>query len=178
MVIMDEVNLNRNHELKNLALTILKEVMDPEIPVISVLDLGIVRKIEPDNTVEKNKLTVTITPTYSGCPALDRIRLDIYNSLISGGFDEVIIIEALSPAWTTDWISSEGADKLKAYGIAPPTTVPVVCDLGLFQHEEAIQCPRCNSFNTALISRFGSTPCKALYSCNDCKEPFDHFKCH
>jgi ring-1,2-phenylacetyl-CoA epoxidase subunit PaaD len=153
---------------------ILRDVTDPEVPVLSILDLGIVREIN----VAGDALEVVITPTYSGCPAMDVISMNIRMALLQAGYRNVSIRQVLSPAWTTDWMTEEGKDKLKAYGIAPPQYKPVVCEPELFGKEEAIQCPRCNSYNTRLVSQFGSTACKALYQCNDCKEPFDYFKCH
>jgi ring-1,2-phenylacetyl-CoA epoxidase subunit PaaD len=121
---------------------------------------------------------ITITPTYSGCPAMDMIRMNIRLKLAEHGFQNVEIKTVLSPAWTTDWMSEEGKHKLQAYGIAPPNPKQLVCTPGLFQQEESIQCPRCTSYHTRMISQFGSTACKALYQCNDCHEPFDYFKCH
>ena len=154
---------------------LLEEVHDPEVPVLSVLDLGIVRKVEMNG--EKNPV-ITVTPTYSGCPAMDVIRMNIRFKLIEHGFKNPEIKTILSPAWTTDWMSENGKQKLKAYGIAPPNPKQMVCTPDLFQQEESIQCPHCNSYNTRMISQFGSTACKALYKCNDCHEPFDYFKCH
>ena len=155
-------------------LTLLDGVNDPEVPVLSIIDLGIVRDVKPfEEGVE-----VIITPTYSGCPAMDVIRMNIRMVLLEQGFKPVKITTILSPAWTTDWMSEEGKAKLKAYGIAPPTPGQQVCQPTLFQREEAIPCPRCNSYHTTRISEFGSTACKALYRCEDCKEPFDYFKCH
>jgi ring-1,2-phenylacetyl-CoA epoxidase subunit PaaD len=136
---------------------VLASVPDPEIPAISVVDLGIVRSVEADR--------VTITPTYTGCPATHVIERDIRDALDSAGYRHVAIETVLSPAWTTDWISAEGRAKLSAYGIAPPT-------------RGAVHCPQCGSAQTEEISRFGSTPCKALWRCRDCAEPFDLFKCH
>jgi len=136
---------------------VLEGVMDPEIPVVSVVDLGIVRDIRPDR--------VLITPTYTGCPATQVIERDIRAALDSAGFREVGIETTLSPPWTTDWISEAGKAKLKAYGIAPPT-------------RRAVLCPQCGSAATEEVSRFGSTPCKAQWRCRDCLEPFDLFKCH
>ena len=153
---------------------LLQEVYDPEVPVLSVVDLGIIRNIEMQESVP----LITITPTYSGCPAMDMIRINIRLKLAEHGFQNVEIKTILSPAWTTDWMSEEGKQKLKAYGIAPPNPKQLVCTPALFQQEESIQCPRCNSYNTRMISQFGSTACKALYQCNDCHEPFDYFKCH
>lgn len=154
--------------------SLLEEVNDPEVPVLSVLDLGIVRDVQ----VEGDKVIVTITPTYSGCPAMDVIRINIRLALLQHGYEHVEIRTVLSPAWTTDWMTEKGKNKLQAYGIAPPTPVQQVCHPGLFHREEAIACPRCRSHHTTLISEFGSTACKALYRCEDCKEPFDYFKCH
>lgn len=154
--------------------SLLKEVNDPEVPVLSILDLGIVREIKiADGIVE-----VVITPTYSGCPAMDMIRMEIQAALGQHGYTDVRITKVLSPAWTTEWMSKEGKDKLRAYGIAPPNPLQQVCHTRLFHREEAIQCPHCQSYHTLLISEFGSTACKALYRCEDCREPFDYFKCH
>jgi ring-1,2-phenylacetyl-CoA epoxidase subunit PaaD len=154
---------------------ILEEVYDPEVPVLSVIDLGIVRHVEINK--EGNPL-VTITPTYSGCPAMDVISMNIRFKLLEYGYRNAEIKTVLSPAWTTDWMTEKGKEKLKAYGIAPPNPKQLVCTTELFQQEESIQCPHCNSYNTRMISQFGSTACKALYQCNNCKEPFDYFKCH
>lgn len=153
---------------------ILGEVTDPEVPVLTILDLGIVREVKIDN----EGIEVIITPTYSGCPAMDAITIDIRLKIAEAGFKKVKITSILSPAWTTDWMSESGKQKLKAYGIAPPTIKQQVCNQELFAANEAIQCPHCDSNNTRRISEFGSTACKALYQCDDCKEPFDHFKCH
>lgn len=153
---------------------ILENVMDPEVPVLSIIDLGIVRDIKTSG----DHVEVVITPTYSGCPAMKSIETDIKESLLMHGFGNVLVTTVLSPAWTTDWMSEAGKEKLKAYGIAPPHPTQIVCHISLFQAQEAIQCPRCNSYNTRIISQFGSTACKALYQCNDCQEPFDYFKCH
>ena len=139
-------------------LDVLEAVMDPEIPVVSVIDLGIVRAVDADK--------VTITPTYSGCPATDVIERTIREALDAHGYRHVAIETVLAPPWTTDWISEEGKQKLRAYGIAPP-------DLA-----KAATCPRCGSTDTEEVSRFGSTPCKAQWRCKDCLEPFDRFKCH
>lgn len=156
-------------------LKILETVTDPEVPVLSIIDLGIVRKIETDSN---DNLQVFITPTYTGCPAMDVIKTNIRLALLQHGFSNVEIITVLSPAWTTDWMTQAGKQKLKAYGIAPPNIKQQVCTLEAFQKDEAVQCPQCNSYHTHLISRFGSTPCKALYKCDDCLESFDYFKCH
>ncbi|MFP5457855.1 MAG: 1,2-phenylacetyl-CoA epoxidase subunit PaaD [Bacteriovoracia bacterium] len=145
----------------------LVEVTDPEVPVLSVLDLGIVRSVR----VEAGAVEVTITPTYSGCPAMNTIEADIKNCLMDLG--PVTVVTRLSPAWTTDWMSEEGKRKLKDYGIAPP----VEGGTGLFQNPK-VACPRCESQNTKMLAQFGSTSCKAMYQCQDCFEPFDYFKCH
>lgn len=154
--------------------SLLGGVNDPEVPVLSILDLGIVRDIRMAN----GEVEVIITPTYSGCPAMDMIRMQIRAVLDQHGYADARITTVLSPAWTTEWMSQEGKDKLKAYGIAPPNPLQQVCHTNLFQREEAIQCPHCRSFHTSLISEFGSTACKALYRCEECREPFDYFKCH
>lgn len=153
---------------------ILKEVYDPEVPVLSVLDLGVVRDIE---TTSAGKVIITVTPTYSGCPAMDMIRMQIRLALLQKGYQQIQIDTVLSPAWTTDWMTEAGRQKLKAYGVAPPHYQQQVCSTELFA-EETVQCPRCNSYHTHLISRFGATACKSLYQCDDCLEPFDYFKCH
>ena len=162
---------------------ILETVTDPEVPILSIVDLGIVRKVElkvspAGGDLEGAGIRVFITPTYTGCPAMDVINMNIRMALLENGFKNIEIKTILSPAWTTDWMSEAGKQKLKAYGIAPPNPKQIVCTTDAFQEEEAIQCPHCNSYNTQLISRFGSTACKALYKCNDCQEPFDYFKCH
>jgi ring-1,2-phenylacetyl-CoA epoxidase subunit PaaD len=153
---------------------LLEAVTDPEVPVLSILDLGIVRDVK----VENDKVEVTITPTYSGCPAMDVISMSIRMQLLSHGYREVKITQVLSPAWTTDWMTEAGKEKLRAYGIAPPNPLQQVCKMELFVDDEAVQCPHCNSWNTRRISEFGSTACKSLFQCNDCHEPFDYFKCH
>lgn len=154
--------------------SLLGEVNDPEVPVLSILDLGIVRDIRVDG----DRVEVVITPTYSGCPAMDMIRMEIGAVMARNGFEDVRITTVLSPAWTTEWMSQEGKDKLRAYGIAPPNPLQQVCHVRPFHREEAVQCPHCRSYHTSLISEFGSTACKALYRCEDCREPFDYFKCH
>ena len=152
----------------------LEEINDPEVPVLSIIDLGIVRDVK----MTKEELEVIVTPTYTGCPAMDMITATIKIQLATLGFKKVRVTQALSPAWTTEWMSEEGKRKLKAYGIAPPNPKQQVCDQKLFAAAEAVQCPRCDSYDTHRISEFGSTACKALYQCDDCKEPFDYFKCH
>ena len=146
-------------------------VHDPEIPVLSIADLGILR----DAHAEGDKAVVVITPTYSGCPAMDTISADVSRALKGAGFEESEVRLVLQPAWTTDWMTDEGKAKLAEYGIAPPAarTVDGPVRIGL-----AVKCPRCHSLNTREITRFGSTSCKALYTCQDCLEPFDYFKVH
>ena len=159
--------------------SLLEEVGDPEIPVLSIVDLGIVRDVVISSSSNgKFEGAVVITPTYSGCPAMDAITIDIRLKLIENGFKNIKVNTILSPAWTTEWMSEKGKEKLKAYGIAPPNPKQIACDTKLFAESEAIQCPLCNSYSTKLVSQFGSTPCKALYKCQHCKEPFDYFKCH
>ncbi len=172
-------NLNANNIIATEQIwALLQEVCDPEIPVLSILDLGIVRDVKilsspfgggqegADDEVE-----VIITPTYSGCPAMDAISMDIRFKLIEHGYKKIKITSVITPVWTTDWMTEAGKEKLKAYGIAPPRFSKDVSD-------DLPECPQCKSANTKLLSQFGSTACKALYQCNDCKEPFDYFKCH
>lgn len=149
-------------------------VVDPEVPVLTVLDLGIVREVK----LHASEVEVIITPTYTGCPAMDMITMNIRLALAEQGYKHVKITSVLSPAWTTDWMTEAGKEKLKQYGIAPPNPKQQVCNDKLFAANEAVQCPHCNSYHTHRISEFGSTACKALYQCDDCKEPFDYFKCH
>jgi len=161
---------------------ILEEVKDPEVPVLSIIDLGIVRDIVVTSPLSSSAgegpgVRLIITPTYSGCPAMDVIQMDIRLKLLEHGYRNIQIQQSLSPAWTTDWMTEEGKRKLKEFGIAPPNPKQQFCTPEMFQ-QEAVQCPRCNSFHTELISQFGSTACKALYRCIDCKEAFDYFKCH
>jgi ring-1,2-phenylacetyl-CoA epoxidase subunit PaaD len=152
---------------------LLEEVKDPEVPVLSIIDLGIVRSLH----MEGDQVSIVITPTYSGCPAMDIIQMDIRLKLLEKGFKNISIQQSLSPAWTTDWMTEEGKRKLKEFGIAPPNPKQQFCSSEIFQ-QEAVQCPRCNSFHTEPISQFGSTACKALYRCQHCMEAFDYFKCH
>ncbi|MGM0636434.1 MAG: 1,2-phenylacetyl-CoA epoxidase subunit PaaD [Bacteroidota bacterium] len=150
---------------------ILKGVSDPEIPVLSIIDLGVVRSAEVDG----KKVKVKITPTYSGCPAMDVIGDDIKKALADEGYlAEVKLV--LSPAWTTDWMTDEGKKALKDYGIAPPMS-PTADKEALLGNKRVIPCPQCESKNTQLVSQFASTACKAMFKCNDCEETFDYFKC-
>ena len=158
--------------------SILEAVCDPEVPVLSVIDLGIIRDVKITRANDEDQIEVVITPTYSGCPAMDVIRMNIRMVLLEHGYKNVQIPTILSPAWTTDWMTQAGKEKLKAYGIAPPNPKQQVCHTQLFAEDEAVQCPHCNSYNTRRISEFGSTACKSLFQCNDCQEPFDYFKCH
>lgn len=151
---------------------LLEAVKDPEIPVISIRELGVLR----DVAVKEGSVEVTITPTYSGCPAMDVMKFDVEKALRDAGIERFSVKQVLSPAWTTDWISESGRKKLLDYGIAPP---PHSADIrALKGGAPAISCPLCGSNDTELLSQFGSTACKALYRCKACKEPFDLFKCH
>jgi ring-1,2-phenylacetyl-CoA epoxidase subunit PaaD len=165
----------------------LEEVVDPEIPVISVVDLGIVRDLTWCEDQGEPKLIVTITPTYSGCPATAVIKRDIVTALRERGITNMQIETRLAPAWTTDWLSEQGKRRLREYGIAPPHRFhrqPVsdssrsCCSESYAESEAAIECPRCGTKNGRMVSQFGSTPCKAFYVCDACHEPFDYFKCH
>ncbi|HTI90947.1 MAG TPA: 1,2-phenylacetyl-CoA epoxidase subunit PaaD [Puia sp.] len=185
--------------------SLLEQVNDPEVPVLSVVDLGIIREVRvgdagtgveasvAEKAGERTRvsaqgnvpvmeaaptLEIVLTPTYSGCPAMDVIRMNIRMVLLQNGYKNVKLTTILSPAWTTDWMSERGKEKLKGYGIAPPLPSQQVCHPALFHREEAVACPHCNSYHTTLISEFGSTACKSLYRCEDCREPFDYFKCH
>lgn len=151
----------------------LKEIPDPEIPVITIEELGVLRNVE----IDKQKVIVTITPTYTGCPAMKAFEDDIISLLKSKGVLNVEVKMIYSPAWTTDWMTSEAKEKLRKYGIAPP--VDGTADKGVLfaSGPKIVECPRCKSQKTTLKSQFGSTACKALYTCNDCLEPFDYFKC-
>jgi ring-1,2-phenylacetyl-CoA epoxidase subunit PaaD len=149
--------------------TIVAQVADPELPVLTIDDLGVLRDVQVDSD---GRITVTITPTYSGCPAMESIRADIAAALASEGLGDVRVEQVLAPAWTTDWMSDEGRRKLLEYGIAPPqprTGGAVAVSL-------TVRCPQCGSPDTRELSRFGSTSCKALWACLACREPFDHFK--
>ena len=153
-------------------LLLLENVFDPEVPVLTVQDLGIIREVIITNDKE---VEIVITPTYSGCPAMNTIAMNIKFELMSHGIQHVKVTEVLSPAWTTDWMSEKGKQKLKEYGIAPPQ---YSTKNNPSESEAIVPCPRCQSMHTKLISQYGSTACKALYKCNDCFEPFDYFKCH
>jgi ring-1,2-phenylacetyl-CoA epoxidase subunit PaaD len=148
----------------------LGEVADPEIPVLSIVDLGIVRDV-----IVGDRVTVELSPTYSGCPATEVIENSVVEALNKYGIDNVEIRRVLSPPWTTDWISDEGREKLRQYGIAPPERG--ASKRSLLHGERTVACPRCESLSTEVVSEFGSTACKASYKCSDCLEPFEYFKC-
>ena len=154
-------------------LSLLSEIPDPEIPVITIVELGVIRDIQ---IVDDTTIELKITPTYSGCPAMKQIEDDVRKKLTEHGFASITINTVFSPPWTTDWITPEAKEKLRKYGIAPPETT-TEDKSWLTGKTKSIACPRCKSTNTKLVSQFGSTACKALYQCNDCLEPFDYFKC-
>jgi ring-1,2-phenylacetyl-CoA epoxidase subunit PaaD len=149
----------------------LEEVSDPEIPVLSVVDLGVVR----DAQIINGDWLITITPTYSGCPAMKTMEEDILSKLKEKGISSAKVELVLAPAWSTDWLSENGRIKLREYGIAPPEHE--IDKSVLFAEPTVVPCPKCSSRNTRMVSQFGSTACKALYQCNDCQEPYDYFKC-
>ncbi len=146
---------------------VLVQVADPEIPVLTIDDLGVLRDVQLDG----KRVVVTITPTYSGCPAMDEIRADITGALNQAGWDDVEVRTVLAPAWTTDWMSDDGRRKLREFGIAPPGQL-------LLQIRPRVQCPQCGSSDTEEMTRFASTSCKSMWRCRSCREPFDHFKAH
>ena len=150
---------------------ILESVSDPEIPVLSIMEMGVVRSFKTENNV----VEVTITPTYSGCPAMDVIGDDIKKALKNAGYESKVTL-VLSPAWTTDWITPKGRKALEKYGIAAPLEADADKD-ALLGNKKLVKCPQCGSLQTKLISQFGSTACKAFFQCEDCHEPFDYFKC-
>ncbi|MBL1215562.1 MAG: phenylacetate-CoA oxygenase subunit PaaJ [Ignavibacteriae bacterium] len=150
---------------KNEILKLLHDVFDPEIPVLNIVEMGIVR----DVIFEEDELLIKITPTYMGCPAMNAIENDILDILFSNGLENVKVKTVYSPAWTTNWMSEETKNKLKKYGIAPPRESSELLD--------KIECPFCNSDETILTSEFGSTACKSLHYCDHCHQPFEHFKC-
>ena len=158
---------------------VLHTVLDPEVPVVSICDLGIVREVQMQG---ENGLNVVLTPTYSGCPATELIATETTNALAKAGFDPINLTTVHAPAWTSDWISTEGRDKLRRYGITPPGPVMQGQDIVLRympqgrESAPALDCPRCGSKDTERLSAFGSTACKALWRCLACKEPFEHFK--
>jgi len=157
--------------LRQRAWDVAGRVVDPEIPVLTIADLGVLR----DVTVDEGRIEVTITPTYSGCPAMNMITLEIELALEREGFRDSKVRTVLAPAWTTDWMSEAGRRKLREYGIAPPQAGS--SRRALFGKDE-VACPQCGSDDTEVLSEFGSTSCKALWRCRTCREPFDYFKCH
>ena len=167
---MNDIQLHK--EATEVCWQLMDQLYDPEVPVLSLNDLGIVRAIDVKSPpTEAGIIEVTITSTYSGCPAMDWIANTIKMELSTIGYQSITINHSITPAWTTDWMSEQGKEKLKEYGIAPPEkrfTIP----------SDGIPCPQCKSEHTRLLSEFGSTSCKALLQCQDCGEPFDYFKCH
>ena len=163
--------LDDNADLRQRAWDAAAEVVDPEIPVLTIADLGVLREV----TVTAGGVEVAITPTYSGCPAMNMIALEIEIALQRAGFADPKVRTVLSPAWTTDWMSEHGRQKLREYGIAPPQ--PGGGRRALFGVQQ-VACPQCGSDDTEVLSEFGSTSCKALWRCRSCREPFDYFKCH
>ena len=173
-MVMDDSPLVEERRVWALAAT----VCDPEVPVLTIEDLGVLRTVHLANTAgdaHAPAVTVEITPTYSGCPAVDAMRDDIVSALRDAGYDDVTVRTVLAPAWTTDWMSEAGKAKLEAFGIAPPGRRGRDGRVGLGL---GIRCPHCGSLHTREVSHFGSTSCKALYVCQKCGEPFDHFKAH
>ncbi len=158
---------------ESLAWSALSAVTDPEIPVLSVVDLGLIRHVKCDAS---GSIEVGLAPTYSGCPATAVIRGSVIAALRAAGFVHATVTEILAPPWTSDWLSAEGRQKLQRYGIAPPAQ-PVASPRALWLDAPTVSCPRCESMDTEELSRFGSTPCKALYRCKACLEPFEYFKC-
>ncbi len=160
-------------DFKQRILNLLSEIPDPEIPVITIVELGVIREIKD---LGSDSIEITITPTYSGCPAMKQMEDDVVSKLKQNGFKTVNVKMVYSPAWTTDWLSAEAKLKLQKYGIAPPEESTTDKSFITGKHK-AVTCPRCKSKNTLLVSQFGSTACKALYKCSDCLETFDYFKC-
>jgi ring-1,2-phenylacetyl-CoA epoxidase subunit PaaD len=163
--------VEQDSELQRRAWDVAASVVDPEIPVLTIADLGVLREVE----IEDGRVEVAITPTYSGCPAMNMIAVEITLALENAGFPKAKVRTVLSPAWTTDWMSQEGRRKLRDYGIAPPLAAS--SRRALFGVQR-VQCPQCGSDDTERLSEFGSTSCKALWRCTSCREPFDYFKCH
>ena len=163
--------IETNQHIDEALVPILEKVSDPEIPVLSIMDMGVVRSARLINGI----VEVSITPTYSGCPAMDVIGDDITKALKENGYESKVKL-VLVPAWTTDWITERGRNALRDYGIAPPLN-PDADKEALLGDKRIVKCTNCNSTNTKLVSQFGSTACKALFKCEDCLEPFDYFKC-
>lgn len=165
------MTITKEPNIQESLIPVLKSVSDPEIPVLSVLDLGVIREaVEIDGIIH-----IKLTPTYSGCPAMDVISDDLKKAFSEIGKDAKVEL-ILSPAWSTDWISEEGLQKMEEYGIARPLSESHDMDV-LLGNKKLVKCPQCGSTNTHLVSQFGSTACKALFKCDDCQEPFDYFKC-
>lgn len=160
-------------DFKEKIFKILSEIPDPEIPVITIVELGVVRDAKD---LGNNSVEIIITPTYSGCPAMKQMEDDVVTKLKDNGFSDIKVKMVYSPAWTTDWLNEEAKLKLQKYGIAPPEESTSDKSFITGKHK-AVTCPRCKSKNSVLVSQFGSTACKALYKCNDCLETFDYFKC-
>ena len=178
------MNKVANPVSQDMLLQWLGEVMDPEVPVVSIVDLGILRDVQWQGAASST-LVVTVTPTYSGCPATEVIAQSIRDALASHGVADVEVRTQLAPAWTTDWMTLKGRDALRAYGIAPPAARAPSADdsmaidiSALTASKAVVPCPQCSARNTRLLSQYGSTACKALYQCNSCLEPFDYFKPH
>ena len=176
--------VSRESISREVLLSWLGEVMDPEVPVVSIVDLGILRDVQWVDAA-RTTAVVTVTPTYSGCPATEVIAQSIKDALHARGVAQVDVLTQLSPAWTTDWMTLKGRDALRAYGIAPPAARAPAADgslaidiSALLASKVVVPCPQCNSRKTRLLSQYGSTACKALYQCNTCLEPFDYFKPH
>ncbi len=157
-------------------MTVLTTVMDPEVPVISVVDLGIIRDASVSRDGAQVRVRVVVTPTYSGCPAMREIEADIRSALLAAGATDVAVDTVYAPAWTTDWIGPEAREKLRAYGIAPPGRAEQGGLITLTRRRDPVACPFCGSSDTRLQSEFGSTACKAIHVCNSCRQPFDEFK--
>ena len=172
MVVLGQGARGQGQGQRALALEILERVMDPEVPVLSVVELGVVREVEVlDGTV-----TVTLTPTYSGCPAMHLMEEEIRTALTEAGFEEVVLRTVYAPAWTTDWLSEGAREKLRAYGIAPPGAMTAEPLVQLGRPVRTVACPFCGSPNTSTASEFGATACKSLHVCHACRQPFEHFK--
>jgi ring-1,2-phenylacetyl-CoA epoxidase subunit PaaD len=154
------------------AFEILESVKDPEVPVLSVVELGVVREV----AAEGDTVAITLTPTYSGCPAMRVIEDDIRSALEAGGFREITIKTVYAPAWTTDWMSAPAREKLRAYGIAPPHLAGAELLVPLSPTVRSVECPFCGSSNTTTVSEFGATACKSIHICHSCRQPFEHFK--
>jgi ring-1,2-phenylacetyl-CoA epoxidase subunit PaaD len=166
--VVRKMSTERETEVRKL----LAGVLDPELPVLSIVDLGIVREVRQE---ADGRVRVAITPTYTGCPATEVIRTQVRAALDAGGYADAILEEVLSPPWTSDWLTPAGREKLRTFGIAPPAAS--VASPRQLLGAPAVSCPRCGSSDTERVSEFGSTPCKAHYRCGACGEPFDYFKC-